>query len=198
LPSVGGPPTKIGKVRRVSADERKLEELILHIADRLSEQGAAGATKLNKLLFFCDFVHVREYGRPITAVEYQRLRQGPAPRRLLPVRDRLVARGDAEIRKEHYVGRVQDRLLALRPADLAVFDSDERSTIERVLSELGHLNGAELSALSHEEPGWRLVEDHETIPYSAAFLRRAAPGPRTREMAARLLADLPRDIADRR
>jgi uncharacterized phage-associated protein len=178
-------------------EETKLEELVLFLAGELKDQGAAGATKLNKLLFYCDFVHVREHGRPITGAEYQRLPQGPAPRRLVPVRAQLVERGDAELREEAYLGRVQHRLVPLRDPDLSVFDADERETIRRVLGELGHMNGAELTALSHQELAWELLANGETIPYSGAFLRRGSPGQRTHELASKLLAELPPEITER-
>ncbi len=39
----------------------------------------------------------------------QRLAHGPAPRRLVPIRDRLLEAGDAELRREVFLGRVQER-----------------------------------------------------------------------------------------
>jgi hypothetical protein len=32
------------------------------------------------------------------------------------------------------------------------------------------MTGTQVSDLSHQEPGWRLTEVGETIPYSTAFL----------------------------
>jgi hypothetical protein len=91
---------------RTDYDEAKLAELILCVSERLADEPAAGSTKLNKLLFFAEFSHVRQHRQPITGAEYQRLPNGPAPRRLLPVRDRLVANGDAVLREEVFLGRI--------------------------------------------------------------------------------------------
>ena len=65
-------------------DEAKFTELLLHVADRLRNDRAGGATKLNKVLYFADFAHVRRHGRPISGAEYQKLAHGPAPRPLRP------------------------------------------------------------------------------------------------------------------
>ncbi len=173
----------------IAYDEDKLAELLLHVAGSLAGHPSAGATKLNKLLFFAELAHVRAHGRPITGAEYQRLAHGPAPRRLVPIRERLLANGDAVLRKEVFVGRIQERLEPRRQADLSRFEDTELATINEVIEQLGERTGTELSELSHREPAWNLVAEGETIPYEAAFLRPGPAGPRAlayaRELAAR-------------
>lgn len=151
-------------------DERKFTELLVYVAARLQADGAGGATKLNKVLFFAEFAHVRRAGRPITGAIYQKLQHGPAARRLLPVRDRLVASGEAELRPDEFLGYQQHRLVPLRSADLSVFAPDELATVDKVLADLEGLNGRQVSDLSHEEAGWRLVEFGDDIPYAAALV----------------------------
>ena len=151
-------------------DERKLTELIVYVASRLQGDRSGGATKLNKVLFFADFAHVRRTGAPITGAEYQKLEHGPAPRRLRPVREALVEGGEAELREEDFLGYRQHRLVPLRDADLAVFSDDEIVTVDKVLADLDGLNAKQVSDLSHEEAGWRLTEIGETIPYAAALV----------------------------
>ena len=75
------------------SDER-LRELILYIADRSQTDPRFGATKLNKLVFFADFQSYAERGKPITGCQYMRLPNGPVPRHLIPIRDRLVEEGE--------------------------------------------------------------------------------------------------------
>lgn len=154
----------------VHYDERKFNELVLYVADRLRSDRSGGATKLNKVLFFADFAHVRRHGSPITGASYQKLAWGPAPRRLVPIRERLVAAGDAHIEIDEFLGRQLQRVVPDRPADLSVFTSEEIATIEQVLTDLDGLTATQVSDLSHEEPGWRLVGDGETIPYEAALV----------------------------
>ena len=57
-----------------------------------------------------------------------------------------------------------------RAANLDVFTDDELQTIEDVLGQLDGMTGTQVSELSRQEPGWRLTEVGETIPFSTAFL----------------------------
>ena len=154
----------------VNYDERKLTELLLYIAERLLPDTSGGATKLNKVLYFADFAHVRRTGSPITGAEYQKLRHGPAPRRLKPIRDSLVERGDVEISTEDFLGYSVHRLVPKRAADTSVFSQAELGTIDKVIGDLEGLTARQVSDLSHEEAGWRLVEFGDTIPYESALL----------------------------
>jgi hypothetical protein len=155
---------------KVVYDEAKFTELLLYVAARLQTDRAGGATKLNKVLFFADFAHVRRTGAPITGAEYQKLPQGPAPRRLKPVRDALVEAGAARVAREEFLGYELHRLVPLRSADTTVFAPAELETIEQVLVDLDGLNARQVSDLSHEEAGWRLVDEGDVIPYEAALV----------------------------
>lgn len=182
-------------------DEAKFTELLLYVAERLQGDRAGGATKLNKVIFFAEFTHVRRHGAAISGCEFQKLDHGPAPRQLVPVRKRLVASGDAELREEDFLGRTQHRLVPLRPVDLSVFTEDERKTIDDVVDQLAGLTAAQVSDLSHEEPGWRLTDIGETIPCAAALLgARQVSTPTTRrvsrELAARAFGDEPQEEGD--
>jgi hypothetical protein len=174
----------------VRYDETKFTELLVYVAGRLQADRAGGATKLNKILFFAEFTHVRRHGATISGCEFQKLEHGPAPRQLLPVRSRLVAAGAAEVRTEDFLGREQHRLVPLRDADLSVFTAEERRTVDDVLEQLDGLTGRQVSDLSHEEPGWRVTEFGDTIPYEAALLgARQVSTPTSRRLS--------RDVAER-
>jgi hypothetical protein len=151
-------------------DEGKLRELVLYVAARLRDDRAGGATKLNKVLYFAEFAHMRRTGMPITGADYQKLPQGPAPRRLRPVRDALIASGDAEIVAESFLGYEQHRLVPIRGADESLFAAEELATVDEVLADLRDLTAKQVSDLSHAEPGWQLVDDGETIPFAAALI----------------------------
>jgi len=170
-------------------DEAKFAELVLYVARRLESDPAGGAVKLNKVIFFAEFAHVRAEGRPITGVEFQKLENGPAPRRLLPVRRQLIERGDAELRTETYLGRSQQRLVAKREPDLTRFTPEELKSVDEALSELHGRSATDVSHLPHEEVGYRMVDEGETIPYEAAYLRPAVRTAAVRAHAAKLARD---------
>jgi hypothetical protein len=151
-------------------DEDKFTELVLYVAKKIESDPTGGATKINKILFFSEFASVRSRGVPITGVEYQKLANGPAPRRLRPVRDQLIEEGSAELRIDEYFGLALHRLISLRDADESLFEDGELRTVDQVIEALWGKTASEVSNMSHEEKGWQMVEDGEAIPCSAAYL----------------------------
>lgn len=159
-------------------DESKFTELVLYCASLLEADGTAGATKLNKLLYFAEFDFIRRTGSSITGAEFQRLEHGPAPRTLVPTRDRLVRSGRAELR--HHVdgrGYRRDQLVAVEPPDRTRFTAAERETIEAAADRIRSMTAVEVSELSHRDPGWLLTTEGETIPASTAYLTADAEIP---------------------
>lgn len=134
-------------------DEQKLAELIIYVADKIKNDPTGGATKINKILFYSDFSAVRSQGSPITGVEYQKLKNGPAPRRLLPVRQKLVDEGALRQAEDEYFGKTVHRLIPQREADTAIFGADELRIVDQVLGALWGLTASQASDLSHEEMG---------------------------------------------
>ena len=158
----------------VSEEEAKFAEFVLYVADKTRADHRGGAVKLNKYLYFAEFSAVRRLGRPITGVEYQKLTHGPAPRRLLPVRDALIADGSARLeRRQDAFGYEHTDLVPLREANLSHFSADEIRIIDEVVEELLPLTGTQVSDLSHRDAAWLIVNVGETIPYELALV--AAP-----------------------
>jgi hypothetical protein len=183
------PPRTIGPMD-VRFNEAKFTELVVLVAERLRADRAGGATKLNKVLFFVEFTHLRRHQVLITGCTFQKLAHGPAPRQLLPVRTRLIELGEAELITEDFLGRPQQRLVPRRPARLDMFDDHELTTVDDVLEQLQGMTGLQVSELSHEEPGWRLTDLSETIPFSAAFLDLP-------QVSTPVSRDLARSVAER-
>jgi hypothetical protein len=156
----------------------KFKELVLYVADRSVEDPAFGATKLNKILFFSDFIAYGRHGRPITGARYQRLERGPAPRELLPAQKQLAEANEAVVVKQRRFNFEQKRLLPLREPDLSLFSGEEIALVDRVIDLLRHYDATSVSALSHEiAVGWRLAGDGEDIPYESVFISNDPPTP---------------------
>lgn len=151
-------------------DRRKrLRELIVYISDTCQEDPNFGATKLNKILFHSDFKSFARYGKPITGERYQRLERGPAPKRLLPERSKLQEDGAIALRRVHFAGGYQDRIIPLRDPDLSIFSGQEIALVDEIIDELWDKTAAEVSTESHGIV-WRTRYDGDLIPYEAAFL----------------------------
>src|SRR5438034_11290020 len=105
----------MGPDRKWKEDEPRFRELVLYICEKCAADPKFGATKLNKILYFADFLAYAEFGEPITGVEYQKIANGPAPRRLLPIREEMIKAGDLAIQRIKLVtGRFQERPVNLR------------------------------------------------------------------------------------
>lgn len=165
----------------IRSPDKSLAELILYISERSEGDDHFGAVKLNKLLLYADFLAYLKLGASITGQEYQKLVNGPAPRRLLPVRQQLVEDGSLAIRKTEYFNRHQDRTFALRSADLSGFTSDQIALVTRVIDSFRDRNGTEISELSHQFHGWNDAEIGETIPYEMAMISNRTPTEQERQ-----------------
>jgi len=183
----GGAMMKTNVTDAWKPDETKLAELIVYVAGMIRDDPTGGATKINKILFYADFAAVRSQGFPITGVEYQKLEDGPAPRRLLPIRQQLIDEGAVARIEDEYFGKTVHRLVPLREADTGIFNLDELRIVDQVLKALWGLTATQVSERSHEEKGWQMVDVGETIPYSSAFLSpRFQPTEAKKEHAAEL------------
>src|SRR5260370_37976891 len=70
----------------------RFKELILYISQKCAADEKFTVLKLNKLMFFADFLAFGIYGDPITGFEYVKLEKGPAPRRMPEIRDEMIAK----------------------------------------------------------------------------------------------------------
>jgi hypothetical protein len=153
-----------------NTSEARLRELILYIASECQNDPKFGATKLNKILWWSDFLAYAEYGKPITGIEYQRLGNGPAPKRLVPVRREMEEDGDIALSKvPTRGGYVQQKVVALRPPDLTVFSPTDIATVDHVIRALWRKTATGVSRLSHGK-AWEIAGDGQSIPYEAVFL----------------------------
>jgi hypothetical protein len=153
------------------AEHAKLRELILYVSGRCFDHHKFGATKLNKILFFADFIAYERFGRSITDEEYFKLQWGPAPRYLKPVRDQLEASQELAIARREVFGFVQERPVPLRTPDLALFRPEEIALVDEIIEALKDKDAEEVSELSHYFVGWKLTREKETIPYHSVYSR---------------------------
>jgi len=158
-------------MERFDQNEDKLAELILYVSQKCADDPRFGAIKLNKILYFSDFLFYGNYGRPITGVEYQKLRMGPAPRRLLPIQKKLENAGALGVQPVPLrSGYTQKKPVNLRPPDLSQFSGEEIAMVDLVIQQLFEQDSESVSELSHQMVGFQAVDQGETIPYSTIFL----------------------------
>jgi len=146
----------------------RLKNIMLYILERCED---VWCTKMNKLLFYIDFLAYRELGMAITGLSYRAIDYGPVPERwdkvyseFPEVRQELKQAGD-------FAGSV---LVPLGTSDKSMFSKAELQIVDTVCNHFAISTSRELSRLSHEEPAWiDYHESHAQIPFEAAFSLKA-------------------------
>jgi uncharacterized phage-associated protein len=154
-------------------DERKFRELLLYVASRCERHLFCGSTKLNKILFYADFLAFARLGQPITSAEYEGRQYGPVPRQGRQVQADMQASGDLAVQKKFDL----ERLIALRDPDLDTFSAKEIAIVDEVIDALIDHSADRVSGLPHGFLGWKAAwRKYEatgrfaTIPYGTAFV----------------------------
>lgn len=142
----------------------RLKNLLLYI---LGQMGDTFQTKMNKVLFYIDFLSYRERGMAISGLAYNAIDFGPVPQRW----DRVYSAFD-EITPKLKIVRDQEclALTSSSEADMSCFSKEELAIIDTVCAKLKPLKAHDLSEMSHREPAWQQhLHKNETIPFSEAF-----------------------------
>lgn len=129
-------------------------------------------TKLNKLLFYTDFLCFKESGRGMSGLSYKAIAYGPVPQRYSTVYDN-VGGTDAEI-VEFPNGNAGKKIIAKDSFKKELFSEFEISILERVFIHFKDCNAGHISEISHQEDAWienRLSKD--IIRYDYGFRLKA-------------------------
>lgn len=162
-----------------SPNKDKLRELMLYIASKAESIPRFGSVKLNKVLFYSDFLWYAQTGESITGLKYVKEDRGPAPCGLLPVQEQMQNDGVAilEVRPVFPRG-TEKRLRPNRSAELnGLFTPDQIAFVDRIIDSLAPVTAKDISDFSHENLGWRLAEYREEIPYYTVFLNDSVAFP---------------------
>jgi len=158
----------------------KLAEAVLYVAQRSKADPWFGATKLNKILFFADFMCYGETGESVTGATYVHLDFGPVPREMPATLGALESGGKLKKQEKKVRGRyTQKRVVALAEPNLSVFTPEAKAFLDEAIERLRRLNATEVSEWTHGLNPWNLTERGEDIPYSSVFVMKNLPAGRS-------------------
>ena len=163
-------------MEHMEANMERLKELVLYISSKCAFNPKYGVTKLNKILFYADFLAYRHEGSAVTGFQYQKLPHGPVPKKMKDVFKRMEA--DGILARQIIAlpgGKKQIRPVGLRKANLSVFTAEQIALVDALINDFGPMHTEEVSEISHQEIGWRAARLGERIPYSTAHLSTEAP-----------------------
>lgn len=168
----GGKPRSIPHVK-FSFHPDKLKHLILHILEKCGGKPNLGETVLYKLLYFVDFDAYEILGKPVTGMNYIKLKFGPAPKikEFQNVVNSMIKNKELAVVHQDYHGKTQKRYIAFSEPDLSEFTPQEQTVIDKVLSRLSHMRAVEIEAYAHGDAPWKLTKDGDIIDPTLVFER---------------------------
>lgn len=146
-----------------------LEKTLAVIALIAEKTKGVFTTKLNKLMWYADFLHFKGYGKSITGCEYVHLPLGPVPNNY----DWLisVATEDKLISKEEKFfpnGMAGVEFKSIATIDKSLFSREEIKTIETVTNHFKGYNCKQIKDKSHSEKAYIKTSAGDGISYKYA------------------------------
>jgi uncharacterized phage-associated protein len=128
-------------------------------------------TKMNKLLFYADFLHYSKTGYSISGMTYVAITHGPVPKNYGGIYDRLSEEGYVDIEEVEFDDYGGEKFLNHDgEADMDFFSASERQAIEIVQQKLGRLKTVDIVNVSHDELAWQQnIDQHGRISYDYGF-----------------------------
>jgi putative zinc finger/helix-turn-helix YgiT family protein len=142
----------------------KLREMMIFFA-RLPEMFP---TKLNKLLFYADFLHFKRHGVSISGSPYLAFPYGPVPDHYGTIRADLCESGALATREVYGPDWGGEILTAERAVDKDLFTAEELETLQEVATGLAGLTASRIAELSHKEAAWSNTPHRDMISYEWA------------------------------
>ena len=144
-------------------------EKVAHYVLFFAKKACPLKTRLNKMMFYCDFLHFKTYGFSISGVNYRAIQLGPVPSHYHELFGVLQSREFIRIEEELYEhGGIGERFYDNLSFDPTLFSPEELETMEEVLQVFEEVRTKEIIHRSHQEEGWKQQkEQRELISYQA-------------------------------
>ena len=122
-----------------------------------------GRVKLNKLLYYLDFLHYRDVGTSVTGDVYICAKYGPVPNQSEDVRKEMESSN--MIKELKVEGSSNHNYEPLTKVDEAVFTKKELSLLKDISTKFKFVTKDEIVARTHLEAPWFYSEMNEEIDY---------------------------------
>jgi uncharacterized phage-associated protein len=149
-------------------DKDKVKQVIIYFAERLQPY----KTKLNKLLFYVDFVHFRNTAQGITGLCYKADSYGPVPNNYNILFWSLADLGIIDIESSMINNGEVERIIPSPKYqfDASLFSESELGVLEYVTNTFNQTSASDIVEISHRESAWKdNFEGKKIIPFTYAF-----------------------------
>ncbi|MCH8524673.1 MAG: DUF4065 domain-containing protein [Balneolales bacterium] len=147
----------------------KLAEMIVYFSQKLEPF----KTKLNKLLFYADFLMYKQHCFSISGVRYRAIHYGPVPNNYQSILEYLANSDVIQLDiTEFSTGYSGEKLKSRsdRPFKSDLFSETELQVLQQVASHFKDISTKDTIELSHVEDAWKHhIPDKSIISYEHAF-----------------------------
>lgn len=153
----------------VKPSMQKMANMVLYFADTVQPS----ETKMNKLLFYSDFLNFKNHACSISGAEYIAHKYGPVPSRWWGIFDYVSEQDFIDTNVEHYGnGRIGTCFYRSnnRQFNSELFSDVELESLETVMNKFKGYTAKKIMEVSHEEKAW--IDNEKTkgkIDYNYAF-----------------------------
>ena len=144
-------------------DFEKVSNIVLFFSERTQ----TWKTKLNKLLFYCDFLSFKNYGYGITGLDYRAIKLGPVPSNFDKLYE-LISEGELVHREyiEFENGNFGSYFEPCLTFNKSLFQEHEIEIMNLVSNKFKYTRPSEIIEISHNEAGWKNnIEKQNIISY---------------------------------
>ena len=150
---------------------KKFKEVLLYILGKVGSRPNIGQTALYKLLYFIDFDYYEKYEEQLIGATYIKNTFGPTPISFAKIVREMESEGTLVPVKSKYFELDQTKYVPVKEADVSILKGQELKHIDEEIERLAHLNGRQLSDLSHKDTPWFVAKDKGIIDYEHVFYR---------------------------
>ena len=142
------------------------QEKVYHMILFFAEAIQPWKTKLNKLLFYADFLNFKKYGYSISGLKYAPIDYGPVPEEYELLftfgrKNKIFKKVSQEINDD----ASGEKILPMKQAKFknSLFEDNELETLNTILEKFRLVTSSKIVKMSHEEKAW--TENYKKHPY---------------------------------
>lgn len=164
-------------------DKQKLKNLVHYICHKVKDPSKLGKTKLNKVLYYSDFLFYLQKYRPITGELYIKDKHGPVSKNLNQILRELEEEKKVFEREQAVIDFTRHELVSVKRPDISEFEPEEIALIDEIIETISNGYIAEsISELTHDE-AWEAARHGEEIPYYTILGKESTPSNKAVEWA---------------
>ena len=156
-------------------DKQKLKNFVHYVCHKVKDPSRLGKTKLNKVLYYSDFLFYLQNYRPITGEVYIKDKHGPVSKNLNQILRELEKEGKVFEREQAVIDFTRHELVSVKRPDISNFEPEEIALIDEIIEIISNGYTAEsISKLTHDE-AWEAARHGEEIPYYTILGKESTP-----------------------